>query len=145
MQGALIMSLQQRLQQASQQFRLPSEVAAVEEERTRKTSKTINALTASIEDLTERLGQSEMDRAALDDELQRWRKENAQLRDQVYSCQQQLQISQSRLSASSSVTSANSPMIDSGGSPALGRGSGRKPAVPFGPLHLPDHLQPGTT
>lgn len=120
MQGSLIMSLKERLEQASQQFRLPSESAAAEDERKRKSHKTITNLTETIQDLTEKLDCSERERAALQVELQLNREENAHLRDQLLS-----QSSSSSVDASS----VSSPKV--GGSPALNRTSGRK-AAPFG-------------
>ena len=82
MQGSLILSLKERLEQASQQFRLPSESAAAEDERKRKSNKIITNLTETIQDLTEKLGCSERDRAALQVELQLSREENAHQRNQ---------------------------------------------------------------
>ena len=133
MQGSMIMNLQERLEQASQQFRLPSE-AVVDDEKRRKTNKHITALTETIQDLTERLDCSVRSRAAVDVQLQLCREENTQLRDQL---QELLQFQQGRPNIPDRLVT-NSSTVGVSGSPALNRTSGRK-AVPFGTFHIPDH------
>ena len=103
----------------------------MDDEKRRKTNKHINALTETIQDLTERLDCSVRSRAAVDVELQLCREENTQLRDQL------LQLQQGRHNAPEGLV-AGSSTVGVSGSPALNRSSGRK-AVPFGTFHIPDH------